>query len=435
MSAAPPKTHHQSRARFMLLAVLASFRSKDRSACVGAVFADSDETRVLSAGYNGFPKTRGGPFGDPEIAFRMFKPAWLEASDPTALAILDKNQYVIHAEVNALLNMASSPPPGLTVFVTLIPCPDCIRRLGAAGVGTVVFLYERGKYVYDEAIHGTAAARYGMDLQRLADEPRSLLLAHLGRTEDELRTAMFGSKDAPVGQSLSWVRTIASFAHAWAIGSRLPAAVLVNSNYAIVSMGRAEEHGGPSAIEAAVFANPTGAGIAVFVTHIPVASDILLLAQYGVENIFFSTSIPVNSQVPNQRGVLPPDVHFQPTWELFHAAQIQQHHAQHPQGEEEEEGDGDGVVDIDALRLEQMKIMKMVDVFGLKLQFVYWDGLGPGPSAPTRIINMEAEQVVAEEVEAEQVEAEEVEADMEEVEVDVDRDRIRAVFSWREASA
>lgn len=90
--------------------------SKDPSTRVGAVIADGKH--VVSVGFNGFP---------PSMADR---PEWLNER-PT------KYLFVIHAEVNALLNARQSVK-GCTLYVSLHPCPECAKTIAAAGITRVV---------------------------------------------------------------------------------------------------------------------------------------------------------------------------------------------------------------------------------------------------------------------------------------------------------
>ncbi|KNC47899.1 uncharacterized protein AMSG_04130 [Thecamonas trahens ATCC 50062] len=339
-------------ARWALCAVVAALRSKDSAADVGCVFVDPTETRLLSLSYNGFPKTRGGPFGDPEIALRMYKARFIAG---TVSALLLKRHFVIHSEVNGLVHMAKHAfVRGLVCYVTLIPCHDCVRRLVAAGVARVTYLFENGKYGYDTSVHGVAEAEHGMAITQLAGRDRAALLETLAVSEDELRRLLFGTREAPVGHSMSWIRTLGTLAHA--ISARRSgsssACVLVSDNYAIIATGVAEAAqpgapSSPSAVESAVFANPTAGGVACFVTQVPLAADVLLLAQYGVQDIFLSCPMPHARAFPRQAGLSPPDIDFASTASLLGAMLKDD--------------------------LERDVILKLTEVLGLRLQFLAWE--------------------------------------------------------------
>lgn len=103
---------------FMDLARLTAQRSKDPSTQVGAVLVDA-EHRVISTGYNGFP--RGVPDDADLLQIRE-----------TKLAL------TIHAEQNAIL-FAQRPLKGATCYVwPLPPCAQCAAKLIQAGVSRVV---------------------------------------------------------------------------------------------------------------------------------------------------------------------------------------------------------------------------------------------------------------------------------------------------------
>lgn len=88
--------------------------SKDPKNKVGALVVAKDG-RQFSMGYNGFPEGIEEDWGDDV-----------------------KHDFVIHAEVNAIVN-ASFPVRGGTVYVTLEPCHKCLGLLINAGIREVVY--------------------------------------------------------------------------------------------------------------------------------------------------------------------------------------------------------------------------------------------------------------------------------------------------------
>ena len=124
---------------FMRAALAASLRSKDPNTQVGACIADTNH-RILSVGYNGTP--RG--LDDDEFPWDV------SYEDP----ILDKHNYVIHAEANAILNYRGSLKDldGAVVYVTLFPCHECAKTLVQAGVGEVVYLDDKYNGTTDNVI-------------------------------------------------------------------------------------------------------------------------------------------------------------------------------------------------------------------------------------------------------------------------------------------
>lgn len=110
----------------MQVAELTATRSKDKSKQVGAVIVK--DKHILSTGYNGAP----AGFPDNEVP--------ITGSEQTDIT-LSKHSYMIHAEVNAILNYkgALEDLKGATVYVTLSPCFDCAKLLIQAGIKTVIY--------------------------------------------------------------------------------------------------------------------------------------------------------------------------------------------------------------------------------------------------------------------------------------------------------
>jgi len=81
---------------FMGIAELASKRSKDPRSQHGACIVNEDK-RVVSIGYNGFP----GGCSDDEFSWES----------------PEKYDYVIHAEINAILNAPTSDLKGCTMYL------------------------------------------------------------------------------------------------------------------------------------------------------------------------------------------------------------------------------------------------------------------------------------------------------------------------------
>jgi dCMP deaminase len=99
------------------LAVLAATRSHDPDTKHGAVIVD-EHNRILGQGYNGLP--RGGD----ESQYPLTRPA--------------KYPYMVHAEVNAILNCAHRPEGG-TIYVTGCPCTRCMLEIIQVGLVRVVY--------------------------------------------------------------------------------------------------------------------------------------------------------------------------------------------------------------------------------------------------------------------------------------------------------
>jgi len=112
---------------FMGMAHLSALRSKDPSTQVGAVIV-SPANKVVSIGYNGLPKG----CSDDEYP-------WDREGGP-----LDtKYVYVVHAELNAILN-AQMPVTGCKIYVSLFPCNECAKAIIQSGIQEII--YEDDKY-------------------------------------------------------------------------------------------------------------------------------------------------------------------------------------------------------------------------------------------------------------------------------------------------
>ena len=116
---------------FMGLAHLSALRSKDPNTQVGAAIVDENH-RVVSIGYNGMP------FGCSDDEY-----AWAREGE-----FLDtKYPYVVHAELNAILNAPRSVR-GCSIYVSLFPCNECAKAIIQAGIKEIV--YEDDKYAKED---------------------------------------------------------------------------------------------------------------------------------------------------------------------------------------------------------------------------------------------------------------------------------------------
>ena len=102
-----------------------SKRSCDLKYQVGAVIVNSENTQVLSIGYNGDQK--GGP----------------NTRDSTETG----QSGFIHAEINALIKMDYNNPCKKKMYLTLSPCEVCAKAIVNAGIDEVIYskLYAHGK--------------------------------------------------------------------------------------------------------------------------------------------------------------------------------------------------------------------------------------------------------------------------------------------------
>ncbi len=127
---------------FMGVAQLSGMRSKDPNTQVGSCIVSSDH-KILSMGYNGLPKG----CSDDEFP-------WAREGD----ALETKYPFVVHSELNAILNFRGGTLEGSTLYVSLFPCNECAKAIIQAGIRTVV--YDSDKYALTD---GTIASKRMFD--------------------------------------------------------------------------------------------------------------------------------------------------------------------------------------------------------------------------------------------------------------------------------
>lgn len=110
---------------FMGVAILASKRSKDPNTQVGACIVDNNNI-ILSTGYNGFP------FGCSDDDY-----PWCRDGIDT------KYNYVVHAELNAILNARGNNLKGARLYVDLFPCNECAKAIIQSGITEVVYMSDK----------------------------------------------------------------------------------------------------------------------------------------------------------------------------------------------------------------------------------------------------------------------------------------------------
>lgn len=108
---------------FMGVADLAKFRSKDPSCKVGACIVSKDN-KIVSTGYNGFP------YGCSDDKF-----PWSKGDEDETK---NKYFYVVHAELNAILN-SPVPVKDTILYVTKFPCNECAKAIIQSGIKKIIF--------------------------------------------------------------------------------------------------------------------------------------------------------------------------------------------------------------------------------------------------------------------------------------------------------
>ncbi len=112
----------------MGISKLAGMRSKDPHTQVGACIV-SEDNKILSMGYNGFP------LGCSDDEF-----PWEREGD----MLHSKYAYVTHSELNAILNFRGGSLSGAKLYVSLFPCNECAKAIIQSGIKTII--YDSDKY-------------------------------------------------------------------------------------------------------------------------------------------------------------------------------------------------------------------------------------------------------------------------------------------------
>ena len=125
---------------FIGVAKLSARRSKDPNTQVGACIV-SEDNKILSMGYNGFPR------GCSDEDFPWGKE--FELTDPYNAKYL----YCTHSELNAILNYRGGSLEGSKIYVTLFPCNECAKAIIQAGIKTII--YEEDKYASSPSVRAS----------------------------------------------------------------------------------------------------------------------------------------------------------------------------------------------------------------------------------------------------------------------------------------
>lgn len=112
---------------FMGVALLAAKRSKDPNTQVGACIVHDNV--ILSTGYNGFP------YGCSDDEYPWAREDEFQNNT--------KYPFVVHAELNAILNSQGKSLKGATIYVALFPCNECAKAIIQSGIKEVVYLSDK----------------------------------------------------------------------------------------------------------------------------------------------------------------------------------------------------------------------------------------------------------------------------------------------------
>lgn len=134
---------------FMGVALLAAKRSKDPNTQVGACIVSGDNI-ILSTGYNGFP----AGCSDDDYP-------WEREGEAT------KYPYVVHAELNAILNAGGRSLRGARIYVDLFPCNECAKAIIQSGIVEVIYLSDKYAQADSTLASKRMLASAGISLRRL----------------------------------------------------------------------------------------------------------------------------------------------------------------------------------------------------------------------------------------------------------------------------
>ena len=150
---------------FMGIAMLAARRSKDPNTQVGACIVSADNI-IISTGYNGMPKG----CSDDEFP-------WGRDGDEA------KYPYVVHAELNAILNANGRDLRGSRVYVALFPCNECAKAIIQSGVKEVVYLSDKYKDTMGNLASKRMLSAAGVKFTKLQTNVENLTLSFVPEEE------------------------------------------------------------------------------------------------------------------------------------------------------------------------------------------------------------------------------------------------------------
>ena len=150
---------------FMGIAMLAAKRSKDPNTQVGACIVSQDNI-IISTGYNGMPKG----CSDDEYS-------WERSGEDT------KYPYVVHAELNAILNANGRDLRGSRVYVALFPCNECAKAIIQSGVKEVVYLSDKYKDTMGNLASKRMLTAAGVKFTKLQTNVENLTLSFIPEEE------------------------------------------------------------------------------------------------------------------------------------------------------------------------------------------------------------------------------------------------------------
>lgn len=146
---------------FMSVALLSGKRSKDPNTQVGACIVNKNNV-IESIGYNGLPK------GCSDDEFPWEKEGEM---------LNTKYPFVVHAELNAILNAKGKDLSGCKIYVALFPCNECAKAIIQSGISEVVYLSD--KYSNTDSVKASKMMFKcaGVELRQLVPSYREINLS------------------------------------------------------------------------------------------------------------------------------------------------------------------------------------------------------------------------------------------------------------------
>ena len=152
---------------FMGIAMLAARRSKDPNTQVGACIVSEDNI-IISTGYNGMPK------GCSDDIFPWERDGQQD---------MTKYPYVVHAELNAILNANGRDLRGSRIYVALFPCNECAKAIIQSGVKEVLYLSDKYKDTMLNLVSKRMLEAAGVKYTKLTTTLESITLSFIPEEE------------------------------------------------------------------------------------------------------------------------------------------------------------------------------------------------------------------------------------------------------------
>jgi dCMP deaminase len=111
---------------FLNIAETVSLKSKDLSTKLGSVIV-GPKHEIRSTGYNALPRGVQDDPDNPDFRYRFERP--------------EKYKWVVHSEVNAILNAArvGTAVEGCAIYTKGFPCIECAKAIINAGITKVIY--------------------------------------------------------------------------------------------------------------------------------------------------------------------------------------------------------------------------------------------------------------------------------------------------------